>query len=104
MGDGGRSAIALEAELDVAREVVLADTRRATTNTERRERRVAREHELNLAERAERRNDRATQVLEEATASLDRRKGRRAEVGPRRRRERAAERARVARRLRAAVD
>ena len=53
-----RRAVALEAKLNVAREVVLADTRRTATNTERGERRVgaarAREHELNLAERAER--------------------------------------------------
>ena len=51
-----RRADALEAKLNVAREVVLADTRRTATNTERgsRVRRSVGENKLNLAERAER--------------------------------------------------
>jgi len=97
----GRLAIALEAKLNVAREVVLAHTRLATTHTERGQRGVravdTRQHKLHLAERTQRRHHRATHVAQNTrTRGIDRRhRSARTEVRPGGRRERATVRAGV---------
>ena len=97
----GRLAIALEAKLNVAREVVLAHTRLATTHTEGGQRGVravdTRQHKLHLAERTQRRHHRATHVAQNTrTRGIDRRhRSARTEVRPGGRRERATVRAGV---------
>jgi len=72
VGDGGGAAIALEAELNVAGQVVLHGVRAdLPTHTERAEGGVVDPavcHQLNLAEGAVGRYDRATHVLQNAAA------------------------------------
>lgn len=87
-----RRAVAIEAQLDVARQVVLArDRARLAGNAERGRRVAARLRvgvdELNLAERTVGRNNRLAHVLQETSARrVDRREGEAgAIVSPRRR-------------------
>ena len=69
VGHGRGRAVALKAELNVAREVVLIASARAT-DAERGERGVAaRDHELHAAERTERRDNCLAHVAEDRTAS-----------------------------------
>ena len=87
-----RRAVAIEAQLDVARQVVLDRGRAHLAGDAERGRRVATRlrigvNELNLAECAVGRNDRLAHVLQETSARrVDRREGEAgAIVGPRRR-------------------
>jgi hypothetical protein len=106
----GRLAIALEAKLNVAREVVLAHTRLATAHAEGGQRGVravdTRQHHLHLAERTQRRHHRATHVAQNTrTRGIDRRqRSARTEVRPGGRRERATVRAGVTGALRTPVN